>query len=151
VSQSLSQIYLHIVFSTKERRPFLQNKDYRDAMHKSLAKTSNDMGCPCLEAGGVEDHVHLLVRLSKTVSPSDLIKELKRATSAWVKDEFPMLQEFYWQAGYGVFSVSPSHIDGLREYIRGQEHHHRTESFQDEFRRLLKKYEIEFDERYVWD
>jgi hypothetical protein len=73
------------------------------------------------------------------------------ATSAWVKDKFPKLQAFYWQAGYGAFSVSPSHLDALKEYIRNQEQHHRKESFQDEFRRLLRKYEIEFDERYVWD
>lgn len=68
-------------------------------MHKCLAKTRNDTGCPCLEVGGVEDHLHVLVRLSKTVSPSDLVKELKRATSAWVKEEFPGLKDFYWQAG----------------------------------------------------
>jgi REP element-mobilizing transposase RayT len=151
MSQSLSQIYLHVVFSTKERRPFLQDAKCRAAKHKCLAKTSNDLGCPCLEAGGVEDHVHILSRLSKTISASEFVKELKRATSAWIKDEFPELQAFYWQAGYGAFSVSPSHVDALREYIRSQEQHHHTESFQDEFRRLLRKYGIEFDERYVWD
>jgi len=151
VPQSLSQIYLHVVFSTKERRPLLQDHAACEAMHKCLAKVSNELGCPCLEAGGVEDHVHVLSRLAKTLSVSDFIKELKRATSAWVKDEFPKLQAFYWQAGYGAFSASPSHVDALQEYIRNQKQHHRNESFQDEFRRLLRKYEIEFDERYVWD
>jgi putative transposase len=120
-------------------------------MHKCLAKTSDELGCPCLEAGGVEDHVHGLVRLSKTLSVSDFSKELKRATSAWVKEKFPELQEFYWQAGYGAFSVSPSHVDGLKEYIRNQDQHHRKETFQDELRRLFRKYGIEFDERYLWD
>jgi REP element-mobilizing transposase RayT len=92
MSQSLSQIYLHVVFSTKDRRPYLQELATRDAMHRCLAKTSNELGCPCLEAGGVEDHVHVLVRLSKTLSVSDFIKELKRVTSAWVKEKFPKLK-----------------------------------------------------------
>lgn len=151
MSQSHSQIYLHVVFSTKERKPFLQNLACREAMHKCLAKISNDLDCPCLEAGGVEDHVHVLSRLSKTLSASDFIKELKRATSTWVKEEFPDMQSFYWQAGYGAFSVSPSHIGALQGYIRNQPDHHRRESFQDEFRRLLMKYGLAIDERYVWD
>jgi REP-associated tyrosine transposase len=151
MSQSLSQIYLHVVFSTKERRPFLQDTACRDAMHKCLAKTSNELDCPCLEAGGVDDHVHILSRLSKTMSASDFIKELKRATSAWVKAEFPKMDAFYWQAGYGAFSASPSHVGPLKSYIQNQEEHHRKESFQDEFRRLCRKYEIDIDERYVWD
>ena len=151
MSQSLSQIYLHVIFSTKERRPFLKNPAPRHAMHKCLAKISNDLKCPCIEAGGVEDHAHVLSRLSKTMSASEFVKELKRGTSAWVKDAFPDLQAFYWQNGFGAFSVSPSHIDALQKYIQEQEQRHRRESFQDEFRRLLRKYEIEFDERYVWD
>ena len=151
MSQSLSQVYLHVIFSTKERRPFLQDTDCCDAMHKCLAKISNDLGCPCLEAGGVEDHVHVLSRLSKTLSVSEFIKELKRATSAWVKETFPNMDAFYWQARYGAFSVSPSHVDPLQIYIRNQVEHHRKESYQDELRRLLRKYGIDFDERYVWD
>lgn len=151
MSQSLSQIYLHVVFSTKERRPFLQDMSARQAMRKCLAKISNDLDCPCLEAGGVEDHVHILIRLSKTLSASEFTKELKRGSSAWVKQQFPKLQAFHWQAGYGAFSVSPSHVDKLREYIRNQEAHHRTETFQDELRRLFRIYGIAFDERYVWD
>ena len=151
MSQSLSQIYLHVVFSTQERKPFLRELTRRKVMHKGLAKISNDLKCPCIEAGGVQDHVHLLCRLSKTLSAAEFIKEIKRGTSAWVKEQFPDLQEFYWQNGYGAFSVSPSHVDALQKYIQNQEQHHRQESFQDEFRRLLRKYEIEFDERYVWD
>lgn len=151
MSQSLSQIYLHVVFSTKERRPFLQDANCREAMHRGLAKISNGLGCPCLEAGGVADHVHVLSRLSKTLSASDFVKELKRASSAWVKETFPDMHAFYWQSGYGAFSVSPSHVGRLQHYIRNQAKHHRKESFQDELRRLLRKYELEFDERYIWD
>jgi len=151
MSQSLSQIYLHVVFSTHKRRPFLQKLAARQAMHKGLAKISNDLNSPCIEAGGVEDHIHLLCRLSKTLSASEFIKELKRGTSAWIKEQFPDLHEFYWQNGYGAFSISPSHVDPLQNYIQHQEEHHRKESFQDELRRLFRKYAIEFDERYVWD
>jgi REP element-mobilizing transposase RayT len=151
MAQSLSQIYVHIIFSTKNRKPFLQDIPSRQRLHKFLAKTCNTLDSPCLEAGGVEDHVHLLCRLSKSSSVSDLIKELKRSSSVWVKTELAGLDEFYWQSGYGAFSISPSHVEALQRYIINQEKHHRRESFQDEFRRLLRKYNIEFDERYVWD
>jgi REP element-mobilizing transposase RayT len=151
MSQSLAEIYVHIVFSTKDRRPFLQHAPSRARLHKYLATICNNQKSPCLEAGGAEDHVHLLCRLSKTASPSGLIKELKRVSSIWVKAELPALGEFYWQNGFGAFSVSPSHVKALRKYIQNQEQHHKRESFQDEFRRLLKKYGVEFDERYVWD
>jgi len=120
-------------------------------MHKCLAKISNDLKCACIEAGGVEDHVYLLVRLSKTLSASEFVKEIKRATSAWIKEEFPDLREFYWQNGYGAFSISPSHVDALQKYIQNQAEHHRRESFQDELRRLFRKCGVEYDERYVWD
>jgi putative transposase len=151
MAQSLAQIYLHIVFSTKNRKPFLQHAPSRKRLHKFLAKTCNKLDSHCLECGGVEDHVHLLCRLSKTMSASDLIKELKRVSSVWVKGELTNLRGFYWQNGYGAFSVSPSHVAPLQKYIANQEEHHRRESFQDEFRRLLRKYGVEFDERYVWD
>jgi REP element-mobilizing transposase RayT len=107
--------------------------------------------CPLLRVGGAEDHVHVLCRLSKTLDVSTLIRELKRDSSKWIKEENPRLADFYWQNGYGAFSVSPSHVDALIEYIVNQVEHHRHETFQDEFRRLCKKYGVEIDERYVWD
>ena len=149
--QSLAQIYLHIVFSTKNRRPFLQDAAIRDELHKYLGGTCNNRGCPVLRVGGVADHVHVLCRLGKTISVADLVKELKRESSQWVKTKGPELEDFYWQSGYGAFSVSPAHVEVLREYIGKQEELHRTVTFQDEFRRLLAKYGVEFDERYVWD
>jgi putative transposase len=151
MSQSLAQIYLHIVFSTKERRRFLQNKAIRDELHKYLGGTCNNLDCPVLRIGGVEDHVHILCRLGRTIKVADLIKELKRESSQWVKAQAPDLADFYWQLGYGAFSVSPGHVDGLTAYIAKQEEHHHTETVQEEFRRLLTKYGIEWDERYVWD
>jgi REP-associated tyrosine transposase len=149
--QSLAQIYLHIVFSTKERRRYLQNHAIRTELHSYLGGTCRNLGCPSLCVGGVEDHVHILCRLSRTISVSGLVRELKRESSKWLKTKSPDLAIFEWQAGYGAFSISPGHVEQLREYITRQEEHHKSESFQDEFRRFLRNYGIEYDERYVWD
>ncbi len=151
MSQSLVQIYVHIVFSTKHRQPYLNDRDFRLRTHAYLAGTCNKLDTPAIKVGGVEDHVHILCRLSKTLDVSTLIREIKRESSKWVKEECPSLSEFHWQAGYGAFSISPSHLDGLVEYIANQEAHHKQESFQDEFRRLCQKYGVPIDERYVWD
>ena len=149
--QSLVQIYVHIVFSTKDRMPFLKDKVLRDRVHVYLAGICNNQDSPAIIVGGVADHIHLLCRLGKQIDISSLIREIKRNSSSWVKEEEPALSAFYWQSGYGAFSISPSHVDGLKNYIRDQEEHHKTESFQDEFRRLCVKYGVAIDERYVWD
>jgi REP element-mobilizing transposase RayT len=149
--QSLAQVYLHIVYSTKGRRAYLQNPQLRDELHHYLGGACRNQGSPSLIVGGVADHVHILCRLSRTRSISDLVKELKRESSVWLKGKSPLLADFHWQDGYGAFSISPSHVPPLRMYIAGQEEHHNKETFQDEFRRLLKLYEVEYDERYVWD
>jgi REP element-mobilizing transposase RayT len=149
--QSLVQIYLHIVYSTKLRRGFLKDPEFRQRTHAYLAGICNNLKCPALIVGGVEDHVHILCRFAKTITVADLLRDLKRDSSKWVKDEQPALAEFHWQLGYGAFSVSPSDVEALQRYIANQEEHHRQETFQDEFRRLCKKYGLEIDERYVWD
>jgi REP element-mobilizing transposase RayT len=149
--QSLAQIYLHLVFSTKDRRPFLQDPAIRQKLHSYLKGICKKQDCPWLAVGGVEDHVHIACRLSKTMTVSSLIKELKQGSSIWVKSEFKGMAAFHWQNGYGAFSVSPSHLPALTRYIGDQDKHHGRESFQDELRRLLQKYNIAFDERYVWD
>jgi putative transposase len=149
MSQSLAQIYLHIIFSTKNRRPFLQDASIRDETHKYLGGTCNNLDCPVLCVGGVADHVHILCRFGRTISVADLVKELKRDSSHWAKTKG--IADFYWQNGYGAFSLSPGHVEPLRTYIAKQEEHHHKETFQDEFRRLLTKYGLEWDERYVWD
>ena len=148
--QSLVQIFVHIVFSTHERRPFLKQESHKKEAFRILGGICNDMDCPVLRVGGVEDHVHILSRLGKKVDVAELIKELKRRSSITIKTLSPELHEFYWQDGYGAFSVSPGHVDPLLVYIANQEEHHKKESFQDEFRRLLKLYGLEWDERYVW-
>jgi putative transposase len=149
--QSIAQIYLHIVFSTKDRRPFLLDKTIRDDLYRYLGGICNERGCPVLRVGGVADHVHILCRFGREISVSVVLRELKRESSKWIKTQAASLADFYWQNGYGAFSVSPAHVEALRDYIANQEEHHRQESFQDEFRRLLTKYGLEWDERYVWD
>lgn len=149
--QSLAQIYLHVVFSTKQRRPFLQNATLREEVHKYLGGVCRNLEAPSLIVGGGSDHVHLLCRFARTITVADFVRELKRDSSKWLKTKDRELTDFHWQDGYGAFSISPSHVEALRGYIANQEAHHKKESFQDEFRRLLKKYSIEYDERYVWD
>jgi putative transposase len=151
MSQSLSQLYIHIVFSTKEWRPFLADAELRQAAHAYIAGICSNPDSPAVIVGGVEDHLHALCRLSKSMGVADLIRELKRSSTTWLKAKAAGLAAFHWQSGYGAFSVSPSHVGPLTDYIRNQAEHHRRETFQDEFRRLLNRYGIEFDERYVWD
>ena len=149
--QSLVQIYLHLVFSTKNRQPFLQDMELRTKMLAYLAGACKNLKSPPIIVGGVEDHVHILCRLAKTIPVSDFLREIKRESSKWIKKHESELSCFGWQDGYGAFSISPAHVGVTRDYIANQEEHHRNVSFQDEFRRLLKKYDIEYDERYVWD
>jgi REP-associated tyrosine transposase len=149
--QSLVQLYVHVVFSTKNRAPFVKDPDFRERTRTYLQGICSNQDSPSLRVGGTEDHVHILFRLSKTLDVAALIRELKRDSSKWIKENSPQLADFHWQKGYGAFSASPSHVPALIEYITNQEDHHRRESFQDEFRRLCKKYGVEIDERYVWD
>jgi putative transposase len=151
--QSLCQNYVHIVFSTKDRVPLVQDAGLRTELFRYLGGLCREHESPPLEVGGVADHVHLLVRLGKSVSVAELVRDLKRASSHWIKPKSSdaYVQDFHWQAGYGAFSLSPSHLEAAREYVRNQEEHHRQESFQDELRRLCRKYGIEIDERFAWD
>ena len=149
--QSLAQVYRHLVFSTKNREPFLRDRTLRDRLHGYLVGTCANLDCPSLRIGGVEDHVHILCRFGRTITIADLHRELKRESSKWMKEQSTALSDFHWQSGYGAFSISPSHVDRLIQYIENQEAHHKTETFQDEFRRLCRIDGVEIDERYVWD
>ena len=151
MSQSLAQIYLHFVFSTKNRQPFLTEPSLRANLHAYLAGICKNLDSPAVIIGGVADHVHLLCRFSRTHAVAVFIRELKRDSSKWIKTQADDLADFHWQDGYGAFSVSPAHVEGLKKYVANQEVHHRRETFQDEFRRILRKYDLEWDERYVWD
>jgi REP element-mobilizing transposase RayT len=149
--QSLSAVYLHLVFSTKERRPFLRDKTVRDSLHAYLGGVSKTLDCPPLIVGGVEDHVHLLCRFARTITQAEWVKELKRISNGWLKEHGRDCADFEWQGGYADFSVSQSNLEQVKQYIASQEEHHRKMTFQDELRTLLRKHDIEFDERYVWD
>ena len=149
--QSLSAVYVHLTFSTKERRVFLRNRAVRDALHPYLGGISKRLKCPPIRIGGWEDHVHVLARLARTITQADWVKEVKRVSNLWMKEQGPEYVRFHWQGGYACFSVSQSNLLQVEEYIDRQEEHHRNITFQDELRELLHKHRIEFDERFVWD
>jgi putative transposase len=151
MSQSLAKIVVHAVFSTKERRPFLRDISLRTELHSFIGGILNGRDCQSIIVGGVEDHVHLLCTLSRTCDAASLIKEVKRSSALWLKTKSPDLGNFAWQNGYGIFSIGVSQIETARRYIAEQEERHRKVSFQDEYRQLLRRYTIEFEERYVWD
>jgi REP element-mobilizing transposase RayT len=148
--QSLSYLLTHIVFSTKDRASVL-DATVRPVLHAYLATVARNVDCECFRVGGVADHVHLAIRLSRTITMARLIEELKTSSSKWLKTQSPPLANFAWQRGYGAFSVGPSDLEVLLNYIAGQEEHHRTRTFQDEYRAFLTKYGIDYDERHVWD
>jgi putative transposase len=148
--QSLSLVIIHVVFSTKGRHPFL-DPEMRPRLHAYLGAVARNIECEAFRVGGVADHVHLAIRLARTITIAALVQELKTASSKWLKAQSPALVDFAWQRGYGCFSVGPSDLDALTAYIDDQESHHRSRTFQDELRRLLTKYGVEFDEAYLWD
>jgi REP element-mobilizing transposase RayT len=150
MSQSLSRLWTHLIFSTKDRFPFLKEPDLKNDMHRNLASLLRSHDCETVIVGGTSDHVHVLFDLSRKYSVATIVKEIKRTSSAWVKEVSPF-KRFHWQNGYGAFSVSQSHLDRVYRYIEQQEHHHRRVTFQDEYRSFLKKYGIEYNEDYLWN
>lgn len=150
MSQSFAKILVHTVFSTKDRRPFLREKSIRDELQLYLTGRLANLDCQPVIVGSVADHVHFLCALSLTCEPAEMVKEVKRGSSALLKTKGADLRDFAWQNGYGIFSIGFSQIDTVRTYIAKQEKHHQKTSFQDEYRQLLRRYEIEFDERHVW-
>jgi len=148
--QSLSAVYIHLVFSTKERRPFLKDETIRESLHSQLGGISKTLGCAPILTGGVEDHIHLLARFGRTITQAEWVKELKRVSNLWLKDKYS-IRGFEWQGGYADFSVSASNLEMVKKYIANQQHHHRKMNFQDELRTLLRRHEVEWDERYIWD
>jgi putative transposase len=142
--QSLANVLVHLIFSTKDRELFLQG-DLAKESHKILAEISNRLECPAIEVGGVEDHVHIVGQLSRKICLADWVKELKRASTIELKNHAE-LTEFHWQAGYGAFSVSQSNLEDVRRYIVDQREHHRRYTFQEEFRLFLKRHSLDCDE-----
>lgn len=150
MGQSLVKNYVHLVFSTKHRQPFI-DANIEDELHAYLGGICKRLECHPIKIGGYTDHVHILCMLSKKIALMKLLEEVKSHSSRWAKTMGPVYHNFYWQDGYGAFSVNPTKVERLINYIANQHEQHNEQKFQDEFRSLLKKHEMEYDERYVWD
>jgi len=146
--QSLAKILVHLVFSTKNRERIIP-REVRPRLHAYLVGILGNLKCPSIQTGGTADHVHILFNLGRTVALSEVVEEIKKSSSKWMKVQG--VPAFAWQAGYGAFSVSEGQAAAVVRYIQGQEEHHRTVSFQDEVRQFLEEYRVPFDERYVWN
>jgi REP element-mobilizing transposase RayT len=148
--QSLTKNLIHLIFSTKNRAPLIMDV-IRPGLHDYAGGILRNLSSPALIMNSVADHIHVLFNLHRTKALADVVMELKRGTSKWMKEQGSQFAEFYWQNGYGAFSIGQSMIEDLSKYIQNQAEHHQKLTFQEEFRRFLKQYEVEFDERYVWD
>jgi len=148
--QSFISLHVHIVFSTKNRVAMIDD-DLAPRLYAYLGAIADAQGCTLVAAGGMPDHVHLLCSLGKQTATSDLVRALKSNSSKWIHEEFPSLRHFAWQTGYGAFAVSFSGLDEVKSYLANQAKHHRTRTFQDELRELLRRHELAWDERYIWD
>lgn len=150
MGQSLHVKYSHLIFSTKHREALISERLEPD-LHAYLSGIANDLGGRVLAIGGMPDHVHVLIRDSKTVADVQLMQGLKGGSSKWVNGNAKSPGKFAWQAGYGWFSVSPNGVEAARAYVMNQKAHHQKITFRDEYRKFLKQYGVEYDERYVWD
>jgi REP element-mobilizing transposase RayT len=148
--QSLSAILIHLVFSTKNREPFI-TPAVETELHPYMAKVFRELKSPSLAINGTSDHLHILFSLGRVIKVADLVEEVKTESSKWIKTKGREFRNFHWQAGYGAFSIGQSNVGVLKRYISNQKLHHRRITFQDEYRKFLKSYGIDYDERYVWD
>jgi putative transposase len=148
--QSLSSILIHLIFSTKNREPFI-TPAIETELHPYMAKIFRAQKSPSLAIDGTSDHVHILFSLARVIAIADLLEEVKTETSKWIKTKGPEFKNFHWQRGYGAFSIGQSQVEAVKRYIHGQKEHHRRVTFQEEYRKFLKVYGIDYDERYVWD
>ena len=149
MAQSLCKIYLHVIFHIKTTSPQLLDEDI-ERIHAYIGQVINATKCTNVWVGGVNDHVHALCLLDSETSPAQLVEEIKRNSSRWIKSISPHYSKFTWQAGYAALSVSQSVVDKTLAYIKNQRSHHSRTTFQDEYRQFLELYNIEFDEKYVF-
>jgi putative transposase len=149
MSQSLSLLLVHIVFSTKDRRPWL-NDAIRPEMHAYLASVAGAGENFCFRVGGIEDHVHVALLLARNATVAKMVETMKVASSKWIKSRGPDFASFAWQRGYAAFSFGPGDREALLRYIDEQAKHHQRRDFQTEMRALFPKYGVAFDERFVW-
>jgi len=149
MAQTLTSLLVHIIFSTKDRVKLIHNED-EEELYKYMCGILRNHDSPCLAINGTEDHVHLLISQSKNIALADLLEDLKKDSSKWIKTMGRDYRDFYWQGGYAAFSIGESGVEPLKRYIANQKEHHKKRTFQDELRALLKKYKVEYDERYIW-
>lgn len=150
MGQSLAKNYLHIIFSTKHRRPSIDSI-IEGRLHDYIGGICRSLECQPIRVGGYDDHIHILCLLSKKISLVTLMKELKSNSSKWIKTQGEQYKDFFWQDGYGAFSVSNKQADSVKNYIMNQREHHSRVNFKDEYRTILDAHEIDYNEKYVWD
>jgi putative transposase len=148
--QSLAKILIHIIFSTKNRAPFI-SPSIAEELYPYLAAICSGCKSHAHKIGGVEDHIHIVCSISRTITVAALIEEIKTNSSKWIKTKGKEFRSFGWQNGYGAFSIGQSQLEAANQFIVNQKEHHRKKTFQEEFRAFLRRYQIEHDERYVWD
>lgn len=150
MAQTLTKVYIHVVFSTKNRDDLIA-PEFEKELFAYIGGVLRKHNSVLIAANATENHVHLLISQLKNISLSDLLRELKKASSLWIKTKNSVFKNFQWQAGFGAFSIGQSQIETVMNYIAGQKEHHRTELFEDEYRKFLQKYEVDFDEQYFLD
>jgi REP element-mobilizing transposase RayT len=148
--QSFASLHHHLIFSTRHREPVLDG-DLLPRLYQYIGGILRAEGCMLVAAGGISDHVHLLASLTREISVAEALRVIKTNSSKWIHETDPARDGFAWQSGYGAFAVSYSHLERVKTYLARQAEHHRTMTFQDEFRAFLKRHNIAFDERYLWD
>ncbi|BCU77015.1 IS200/IS605 family transposase [Luteolibacter sp. LG18] len=150
MGNTYTSLHYHVVFGTKGREPWI-TRELEERIWSYMAAIARDNAMTALQIGGVEDHVHILLRAPATMALSKMAQLIKGGSSGWIRKTFPERKDFQWQDGYGAFTVSRSSIGDVTEYIRNQREHHRVKTFQEEYLAFLQRHEIDFDPRYVWD
>jgi REP-associated tyrosine transposase len=150
MGQSLSKLYVHLIFSTKRREPLL-SAAVRPRLYAYLAAVLKNLDSPAVKIGGTRDHAHILLHLSRSHAVAETVEKIKTSSSKWLKKQSRAMSSFHWQSGYPAFSVGPANLPVAADYIARQEERHRKASFQEEYRKFLESYGVEYDEKYVWD
>ncbi|OGT15761.1 MAG: hypothetical protein A3I12_02265 [Gammaproteobacteria bacterium RIFCSPLOWO2_02_FULL_38_11] len=154
MSQSLSQLIIHLIFSTKHRHPFLKQEELRQQLYCYIKSICHRQKCEIISIGGTKDHIHILLNLHKNSTASLLVEEIKKSSSKWIKTRVSNddeIKNFYWQKGYAILSVSQSNISKVKTYIENQKQHHKKQNFKEELRCFLIKHHLQYNECYLWD
>ena len=149
MAQSLSRVFVHITFSTKNRAPIIGD-EIKHELWAYIVGVCDALDCKSIRVGGRDDHVHVCCVLSKNITQVKLLEEIKKSSSKWIKTKSEQYANFYWQDGYGIFSVNPAEVERVVEYITNQDAHHEKRTFQEELVAFLQKYKVDYDERYLW-